>query len=51
MLTKSNSATKKSRGFGFVTFSSAAEAERAIKTMNKKVFHGKPLHVTAVTHK
>lgn len=38
-------ATGRSRGFGFVTFSNAADAHEAIKQMNGALLEGRPLKV------
>lgn len=35
-----------SRGFGFVRFANAAEAERAVQEMNGFEFHGKPIRLS-----
>lgn len=35
-----------SRGFGFVRFANAAEAERAVQEMNGYEFHGKPIRLS-----
>lgn len=37
--------TNRSRGFGFVTMSSAAEGEAAIQGLHGKAFQGRPLTV------
>ncbi len=38
-------ATGQSRGFGFVTMGSPAEAQKAIEAMNNSVLDGRPLRV------
>lgn len=38
--------TQRSRGFGFVTMSSAEEGQRAIETLNGKPFDGRTISVT-----
>jgi len=37
--------TGRSRGFGFVSFSTADEAENAVKNMNNAEFEGRTIHV------
>ncbi|MGB6977447.1 MAG: RNA-binding protein [Gammaproteobacteria bacterium] len=43
--------TKKSRGFGFITFQSAEAADRAQQEMNGKDLNGRPLRVNAARSK
>lgn len=38
--------TKRSRGFGFVTFENSDEAQRAIKDLNNSVLDGKTIKVS-----
>lgn len=38
-------ATQRSRGFGFVTMSTAEEGQRAIETLNGKLFDGRTISV------
>lgn len=38
--------TGRSKGFGFVEYSTDEEAQRAIEMMNGKVFNGRPLSVS-----
>ena len=41
--------TRRSRGFGFVSFVNETDAERAIAEMNKKVIEGRELNVKEAT--
>lgn len=38
--------SKRSKGFGFVTFSDDAAGQKAIEAMNEKDFEGRPLKVS-----
>ena len=38
--------TGRSRGFGFVTFAEEANADKALKELDGKDFHGRPLRVS-----
>lgn len=46
-----DSATKKSRGFGFVCFSTPEEATKAVTDMNGKMMDSKPLYVALAQRK
>ena len=41
----------KSRGFGFVTFSTIEEADRAFETMQGEMIHGRPIRIDRSTPK
>ena len=44
-LTCSSSQTDRSRGFGFITMRSTADAERCIEKLNGLMLHGRPIRV------
>ena len=43
--------TGKSKGFGFVCYSTPDEATKAVSEMNQQLFHGKPLYVALAQRK
>lgn len=43
--------TSRSRGYGFVTFGSSADAEMALQTMNGKILNGRAIRCNWASHK